>query len=139
MRLSNALLSPPLSLLVKRINSLFTEPLEGFKLNHHLRISTWNTALSAAVSSFSDENTDATVLLFSAWKIFCEIFYEPENFGFKKGDSAKAFGKIWVDQVHPTTKMHGHIAVAIKEFLQSVERMQDLTKSGNSSSESAVA
>ena len=57
--------------------------------------------------------------LFGVW-CFCEILDEPGEFGFWRGRrEARRFGdEIWVDGLHPTSKMHRVVAEKLKVFFE---------------------
>ena len=44
----------------------------------------------------------------------------PEVYGFDKEDVRKYGGSIWVDFLHPTSKVHDHIASNLADFLQDI-------------------
>lgn len=70
---------------------------------------------------FGEEHQDASVLVFSSWDLFTAVLDNPVQYGFKEDDSSKARGGIWVDRLHPTTKMHKIIAEKIVDYLISIE------------------
>ena len=57
------------------------------------------------------------MFIFSAWDLFSEIFEDPVSYGFDSDDIGKAGGGIWVDEIHPTERMHKLVAEGVKEFL----------------------
>lgn len=81
---------------------------------------TWNTALSNATEQFAKDHPDATVLLFSSFEAFDALLSNPEEHGFDPKDVTLDGGSIWMDHLHPTSKVHDHIARRIATFLESV-------------------
>ncbi|TDL21459.1 hypothetical protein BD410DRAFT_789564 [Rickenella mellea] len=81
---------------------------------------TWNKFLRAEASLFSERHEDATVMIFSSWKLFSAVLDHPETYGFSLADATRSGGKIWVDNLHPTSKMHGVIAEEMVSFLNNV-------------------
>jgi len=79
--------------------------------------SQWNEALNERAQQFAATHADATVMIFSSWDTFSRILDDPASYGF---DASEKFGGIWVDQLHPTTKVHDILAREISEFLNSV-------------------
>ena len=76
--------------------------------------------LRESTSKFVTEHPDATVFIFSSWDLFTTVLDDPVQYGFKEEDRSKNGGGIWVDRLHPTTKMHEIIAKGIVEYLKSV-------------------
>jgi phospholipase/lecithinase/hemolysin len=81
------------------------------------KIITWNSVLRDKAAKFSADHQDATVMLFSSWDTFTRVFDSPEVCGFKAGDLRKRGGKIWVDHIHPSSRMHRIVADDIFSFL----------------------
>jgi len=87
-------------------------------VKHHQKIKTWNKGLEAAVDVFRSAHAEATVLLYSAWSLFCRVYQDPGIYGFEK--ETHAFSAMWADNVHPSGAMHKNIAVDIGKFLSAV-------------------
>ncbi|KAH8116759.1 hypothetical protein DFH11DRAFT_1505237 [Phellopilus nigrolimitatus] len=81
----------------------------------------WNTCLHASARAFAAAHADASVFVFSAWRVFDAVLDAPEAHGFATGDSGRIAGGIWVDRMHPTTGMHRLLARHMHEFLLSVD------------------
>jgi phospholipase/lecithinase/hemolysin len=81
-------------------------------------ILTWNQKLREVAEYFQSNHSDATVMLFSSWDCFTTILDEPTRHGFSKSDPGTAGGGIWVDRLHPTSRMHDYIARDISQFLE---------------------
>ena len=81
----------------------------------------WNVAMHSSITSFASEHPDITALLFSSHATFSRILDDPVGHGFHEANAAHKAGKgIWMDHLHPTSKMHGFIAKDMAEFLESV-------------------
>lgn len=86
------------------------------------RYQNWNIALRSSSTLFSSSHVDATVLLYSSHTTFSHVLDDPVVHGFHEVDAARKQGKgIWVDHLHPTSKMHEIVAEDIVAFLASVE------------------
>ncbi|KAJ7171008.1 hypothetical protein C8R46DRAFT_180647 [Mycena filopes] len=79
----------------------------------------WNTELKKAVAQFAAAHPDATVLIYSAWDTFNAIFDDPVAHGFPAEDVSKAGASIWVDHLHPTSRVHDFVARDVSAFLSS--------------------
>ena len=69
--------------------------------------------------AFSSENEDATTMVLSSHALFNRIFRTPSEYGFEEGDLHKRYGPVWADNLHPTSRMHEHLAARVSEFLNS--------------------
>ena len=58
-------------------------------------------------------------MVFSSWDTFNRILDDPVAHGFQVTDTSKALGGIWVDHIHPSSRVHDFVAHDISEFLQS--------------------
>ena len=79
--------------------------------------SNWNATLRRCAREFHTRYPDTTVLMFSAKDTFDKVLDDPETFGFSKEDCRKEGGAIWVDHIHPTSRMHEIIATDFERFL----------------------
>ncbi|KAL6305258.1 hypothetical protein BKA93DRAFT_896374 [Sparassis latifolia] len=77
----------------------------------------WNTELREAIIHFSTAHSDVTTLLFSSWATFIRVLDDPMSHGFEVEDVVRNAGRIWVDHLHPTSRMHDWIARDLAEFL----------------------
>jgi len=77
----------------------------------------WNKSLSEMISEFTATHSDATALLFSTWETFTRILDDPVAHGFPKGDARRWGGSVWVDHLHPSSKVHDFIAKDVAIFL----------------------
>ncbi|KAJ7242921.1 hypothetical protein C8J57DRAFT_64542 [Mycena rebaudengoi] len=86
-------------------------------IGHEPNYINWNVELKRAAASFSAAHPDSTVMLFSSWDTFTTILNSPSIHGFPTEDAGRKRASIWVDFLHPTTKMHDFIARDIAAFL----------------------
>ena len=70
----------------------------------------WNVALRAEAERFAASHAEASVFIYSSWATFTKVLDDPTAFGFSQQDVRKAAGSIWVDRLHPTSKMHDLVA-----------------------------
>jgi hypothetical protein len=85
------------------------------------RYTGWNVALHSSITSFASEHSDITALLFSSHATFSRVLDDPVAHGFHEANAAYNAGKgIWMDDLHPTSKMHGFVAKDLAEFLGSL-------------------
>ena len=81
------------------------------------RFETWNKLLRESTAKFASQHVDATTMVFSSYKTFSNILEKPVEHGFEPDDVRKYAGGIWVDHIHPTSKVHWVVARDIAEFL----------------------
>ncbi|KDQ60994.1 carbohydrate esterase family 16 protein [Jaapia argillacea MUCL 33604] len=86
---------------------------------------TWNTKLQSCAEEFSTKHPDVTTMIYSSWMTFTRVLDDPVKHGFKAGDGRKAYGGIWVDHLHPTSRMHDWIAADVYEFLSRHESYEE--------------
>lgn len=77
----------------------------------------WNNVLRKQVALFTDRHANATVFLFSSWDTFNRVLDDPVGHGFQPEHVSRAGGDIWVDNLHPSSKMHDWIAHDLSLFL----------------------
>lgn len=80
----------------------------------------WNKALRSGAQLFAKDHPDTTVLLFSSFEAFNTILNKPEAHGFDPEDLKRSGGSIWMDHIHPTSKVHDHLAHYLTAFLETV-------------------
>ena len=83
----------------------------------------WNSALRRAIESFSDLHSDASVFLFSSYQLFDSFLRNPLEYNLKAEDVHKAGGEVWIDHLHPTSKVHDIIASNLANFLNNIDAM----------------
>ncbi|KAF7968233.1 hypothetical protein HWV62_31559 [Athelia sp. TMB] len=84
-------------------------------------IQSWNTLFAKRVQFLtSSHSQEITTLLFSSHRLFADILDHPVVYGFERGDVEKCGGGIWVDYLHPTSKIHKIIASEIVDFLDCI-------------------
>lgn len=89
------------------------------------RYTTWNECLLAHAQQFLSKNPDISVLMFSSYAVFDSVNTDPVKFGFEEADIKKRAGGIWMDHLHPTSRMHEVIATAVEEFLRQFPAMHE--------------
>lgn len=78
----------------------------------------WNDRLRTHSADFAEVHADATVVIYSSWETFTRVLNKPVAYGFIEGDQKKRGGSIWMDHLHPTSKMHDEVAKDIATLLQ---------------------
>lgn len=78
----------------------------------------WNSTLREHIVQFTAAHPDITVLLFSSWDTFSRVLDDPVSHGFGPEHISRSGGEIWVDNLHPSSKMHDWIAHDIAQFLK---------------------
>lgn len=76
----------------------------------------WNNELKMSATAFSSTHPDASVMIFSSWQTFTNVLTDPEAYGFLEKDTKKR-GSIWIDHIHPTSKVHAVITRDLVQFL----------------------
>ena len=56
-------------------------------------------------------------MVYSSWDTFTRVLDDPTSHGFSNKDTSKAGGAIWVDRLHPTSRMHDIVAHDLAQFL----------------------
>ena len=92
------------------IQSSFTQKVINSNAN-------WNMHLRDEALAFSVKHPNATVLLFSSWTVFDEVYVDPSKFGFPEAARKQQGGQMWWDRLHPTSAMHKIIADRLISFL----------------------
>lgn len=85
----------------------------------------WNEAVEKQAAAFSQTNRDATIMIFSSHATFSSILDEPDAYGFSEADVRKRAGEVWVDHLHPTSKVHEWVARDLGQFLGSVDPLKE--------------
>ena len=88
--------------------------------DYHRIYEAWNSTLRERVARFSAAHPDITTLFFSSWDTFTRVLDDPLAHGFQPEHVSRAGGEIWVDHLHPSTKMHDWIAYNLSRFLTSL-------------------
>lgn len=78
----------------------------------------WNKRLHAGAQDFYTKHPNITALMYSSWDIFDKVYNEPTKFGFSRQDLRKRGGAIWMDHLHPTSRMHEVVATDLEAFLK---------------------
>ncbi|KAI0713878.1 hypothetical protein C8Q76DRAFT_768744 [Earliella scabrosa] len=94
-----------------------------------LTVLAWNEKLEEAARSFSATHPDATVLIWSSWHLFTQMFNDPSSFGFTAEDLMDG-GAVFVDGLHPTSAVHEIIAAQLLDFLLNISPPAKPTEDG---------
>ena len=92
---------------------------ETLKRRYGATYNTWNSVLRGQLSQFTATHADATVVAFSSYELFNKVLDNPADYGFDKDSVHIRGGSVWFDHLHITSQMHGIVADAIAEFLDS--------------------
>ncbi|KIJ69721.1 carbohydrate esterase family 16 protein [Hydnomerulius pinastri MD-312] len=78
------------------------------------RLDSWNETLEQKAREWAlhPSHSDAYVMIYSSWDTFTRVIDDPVSTGFDDPQS-----QIWVDQLHPTSKMHAIISKDLTKFL----------------------
>lgn len=60
------------------------------------------------------------MLIFSSYTTLESVLDYPEAYGFTADDVDQAAGQIWMDDLHPSGKVHGILGGHLGEFLMGV-------------------
>lgn len=63
---------------------------------------------------------DLSVFIFSSWDTFMSILDYPEAYDFDEDNVDEAEGPIWMDSLHPTSKVHAILAKHLYKFLSGI-------------------
>ena len=80
----------------------------------------WNLTLHKAIEKFCTAHDDISVFLFSSFQAFDSLLDDPETYGLKVEDIHQFNGTIWVDHIHPTSRVHDFIANHVANFLTGI-------------------
>jgi len=80
------------------------------------RYDRWNIILRPSAKAFSSAHPAATVLLFSSHATFSRVLDDPVGHNFGAMEIRRKKGEIWMDHLHPTSKMHNVVAKDLANF-----------------------
>ena len=83
----------------------------------------WNENLHKGAEEFLQKHPDITLLLYSSYDIFEKIYEDPVKYNFNIKDRKVRRGAMWMDHIHPTSKMHAVIAKDMEDFLYKFPRV----------------
>jgi len=89
------------------------------------RYDKWNIALRSSAEAFSSTHPAATVLLFSSHATFTRVLDDPVRHNFSATEVRRKKGEIWMDRLHPTSKMHSFVAKDLAEFLGTIHKYEE--------------
>ncbi|KAJ6475696.1 hypothetical protein C8R47DRAFT_665450 [Mycena vitilis] len=99
--------------LLVNVPAINRSPVKGNAPNYM----SWNNELSKAAALFATAHPDATVMVYSSWDTFNALLDDPVAHGFPAEDARKSNSSIWVDHLHPTSKVHDFVARDMFSFL----------------------
>ncbi|CAE7183729.1 unnamed protein product [Rhizoctonia solani] len=82
------------------------------------RILAWNAQLTTSALAFSNQNTDASTLVWSSWDTLNTILNDPAHYNLTNPNTAG--GDIWKDELHPTSAVHYRFANDLAGWLVSL-------------------
>ncbi|KAJ6551725.1 hypothetical protein B0H19DRAFT_1158709 [Mycena capillaripes] len=103
------------------IPAINRSPAKGRKPNYV----NWNIELKKATALFATAHPDTTVMIYSSWDTFNHMFDDPWAHGFPAEDVDKADASMWVDHLHPTSKVHDFVARDMSAFLSAQVAFDD--------------
>ncbi len=81
------------------------------------RVDYWNELLGSSIAKFAEMYQDSTALFFSPAEIFSKLLDDPAFYGFDVPGGVS----MWMDHIHPTSRVHDFLAADLTEFLKSVQ------------------
>jgi len=81
----------------------------------------WNEAFYRAIENFCTAHEELSVFLFSSFQLFDQFLDHPKDFNIDARDIRKLGGDVWVDHLHPTSKVHDLIASNLTSFLNQID------------------
>ncbi|KAF7368869.1 Thermolabile hemolysin [Mycena venus] len=106
-------LSGARNFLFVNVPPIHRSPSRGKEINYE----NWNTELQKAAVLFAEVHPDTTVMIYSSWDTFNALLDDPVAHGFPAQDVNKENGSIWMDVLHPTSKVHDLVARDMSTFL----------------------
>ncbi|CAE6394935.1 unnamed protein product [Rhizoctonia solani] len=82
------------------------------------RILTWNSQLTTSALAFSNQNTDASTLVWSSWDTLNTLLNDPARYNLTSPTTIG--GDIWKDDLHPTSAVHYRFANDLAGWLVSL-------------------
>jgi hypothetical protein len=89
------------------------------------RYDRWNIALQSSAEAFSSAHSAVTALLFSSHGTFTRVLDDPVGHNFGAKEARRKKGEIWMDRLHPTSKMHSFVARDLVKFLGTVHKFEE--------------
>lgn len=72
----------------------------------------WNLVLESSLMKFQEAHADISALMFSTHETFTHVVQDP---------SLVPKDEVWIDHIHPSSRMHDFVARDLFAFLNSVE------------------
>ncbi|KAH7335717.1 hypothetical protein B0J17DRAFT_575668 [Rhizoctonia solani] len=82
------------------------------------RILAWNALLTTSALAFSNQNTDASTLVWSSWDTLNTLLNDPAHYNLTSPNTVG--GDIWKDDLHPTSAVHYRFANDLAGWLVSL-------------------
>ncbi|CAE6486216.1 unnamed protein product [Rhizoctonia solani] len=82
------------------------------------RILSWNAQLTTSALAFSNQNTDASTLVWSSWDTLNTLLNDPAHYNLTSPNTVG--GDIWKDDLHPTSAVHYRFANDLAGWLVSL-------------------
>ncbi len=73
-------------------------------------VNKWNSDLRQTLEAFVEGHSDTSTFLYSSSAFFHALLNNPVAFGFDAGETRKMGGEIWIDHIHPTSRVHDRLA-----------------------------
>lgn len=83
------------------------------------RYTTWNTLLRHRAEAFAADSPQASLFLFSSYKVVTSILDDPEEYDFSE-DDVDDVGAIWLDELHLSSEVHQVIAEELVEAFENL-------------------
>jgi hypothetical protein len=80
----------------------------------------WNRLLMDGLQVFKKKHPDCTVMLFSLYQTFSVLLEDLETYGFPPSHRHTSRGQVWIDHLHPTSRVHELLAHFLSDFLSDV-------------------
>ncbi|EAU88508.1 hypothetical protein CC1G_04214 [Coprinopsis cinerea okayama7 len=84
----------------------------------------WNSLLLAAIRDFQSKHPDCTILVYSLYEMFSVVLDDLDTYGFPPSHKHISNGTVWLDHIHPTSKIHDLIAHFLCDFLNEVPKYE---------------
>ncbi|KAG8902391.1 hypothetical protein FRC01_009594, partial [Tulasnella sp. 417] len=89
------------------------------------RCSEWNVMLPPFIDDFTAAYPDSTMFLFDIYSHTKRMQQDPTSYGFSESAGKMYDREMYVDNIHPSSKAHKHIAWHLGSFLSGKEMDRD--------------
>ena len=80
----------------------------------------WNRHLKDGLEYFKKKHPDCTIMVFSLYQTFSVILEDLDMYGLPPSHRHASRGQVWIDHLHPTSKIHQLLAHFLSDFLSEV-------------------